>query len=294
LCIVLAAGWLCGLASADDVPQRWVATWITSNAASERPATFSDQTIREIVHTTIGGSRLRVVLSNTFCPRAIRFDAVFVGLQKDGAALVPQSNHELTFGGSRSIVIPEGAEALSDPVSFAVGPEENLAISVFAADDTGPATQHASAFQTNYISSSGNHASEEGADAFTVSTASKTITSWYFLSAVEVLASPKAKGAVVALGDSITDGVSARTDKNERWTDVLARRLLAGHNEVSVLNAGIGGNRVLTTSPSWGPNAVARSRRDVLSQTGVAAVILFEGLTTLANPMRRPRMTILA
>jgi len=280
----LATSWLCGLGPPDDVIQNWVATWITSNAASARPATFSNQTIREIVHTTIGGGLVRIVLSNTFGPRQIRFDAVFVGLQKDGAALVPNSNHEVTFGGSRSIVIPEGADVLSDPVSFAVGPEQNLAISVYVAGEPGPATQHGSAFQTNYISTSGNHASEEVADAFTVSNGSKTITSWYFLSAVEVMSSPKLKGAVVALGDSITDGASTRTDKNERWTDVLAHRLLANHNAVAVLNAGIGGNRVLTTSPCWGQNAVARLRRDVLSQAGIAAVILFEGTNDIGQP----------
>jgi lysophospholipase L1-like esterase len=282
--VALAMSWFGGSASADDGIQRWVATWITSNAASDRPATFSNQTIRQIVHTTIGGDKVRIVLSNTFGSRAVRFEAVFVGLQKDGAALVPNSNHEVTFGGSRSIAIPEGADVLSDPVSFAVAPEENLVISVFAGGETGPATQHGSAFQTNYISSSGNHASEEGADAFTVSAGSKTITSWYFLSAVEVLPSSNVKGAVVVLGDSITDGASARTDKNERWADVLAHRLLASHREVAVLNAGIGGNRVLTTSPCWGQNAVARLRRDVLSQTGLTAVILFEGTNDIGQP----------
>jgi lysophospholipase L1-like esterase len=267
----------------------WVTTWSTSNAASDRPAIFSNQTIREIVHITIGGSDVRIVLSNTFGPRAIRFDTVFVGLQKDGATLVSQSNHEVTFGGSRSLTIPEGAEALSDPVSFPVGSEQNLVISLFIAAETGPATGHGSAFQTNYISGAGNFAAEESGNGFTVTTGTtaggaKIMGSWYFLSAVEVLASARAKGAVVALGDSITDGASSRADKNERWTDVLAHRLLSDHHEIAVLNAGIGGNRVLTTSPCWGQNALARLRRDVLSQTGVEAVILFEGTNDIGQP----------
>src|SRR6266849_2930800 len=152
------------------------------------------------------------------------------GCKKRELALVPRSNHEVTFGGSRSIAIPEGAEVLSDPVSFAVGSGQNLAISLFTAGETGPATVHGSAFQTNYVSGSGNFA-------------------------VEVLVPASVKGAVVALGDSITDGASSRLDKNERWTDVLGRRLLDNHIQIAVLNAGIGGNRVLTSAPCWGQNA---------------------------------------
>ncbi len=285
----LAIGWLSILASGDDGAQRWVTTWSTSNVASDRPVAFSNQTIREVVHTTIGGSALRIRLSNTFGTRSMRLDAVFIGMQKmgpqrDGAALVPGSNHEVTFGGSRSITIPEGAEVLSDPVPFAVGSEQNLAISLFTAGETGPATAHGSAFQTNYVSGAGNFAAEESASAFAVATGSKTTESWYFLSAVEVLAPASVKGAVVALGDSITDGASARPDKNERWTDVLGRRLLDNHIEIAVLNAGIGGNRVLTSSPCWGQNALARLGRDVLAQAGIKAVILFEGTNDIAQP----------
>ena len=295
--LALAIGWLSVLAFGDDGPQHWVTTWTTANAASDPPTVFSNQTIREIVHTTIGGSEVRIRLSNTFGTRAIRLDAVFLGLQKpglqeDGAALVPRSNREVTFSGSRSIAIPEGAEVLSDPISFSVGSEQNLAISLFMAGETGPATVHGSAFQTNYVSGAGNFAAEEGANAFAVATGSKTTGSkttgsWYFLSAVEVLAPADVKGAVVALGDSITDGASSRPDKNERWTDVLARRLLAGDTKIAVLNAGIGGNRVLTSSPCWGQNALARLGRDVLAQAGIEAVILFEGTNDIGQPDTR-------
>jgi lysophospholipase L1-like esterase len=295
--LALAIGWLSVLAFGDDGPQHWVTTWTTANAASDQPTVFSNQTIREIVHTTIGGSEVRIRLSNTFGTRAIRLDAVFIGLQKpglqeDGAAMVPRSNREVTFSGSRSIAIPEGAEVLSDPISFSVGSEKNLAISLFTAGETGPATVHGSAFQTNYVSGAGNFAAEEGANAFAAATGSKTTGakttgSWYFLSAVEVLAPADVKGAVVALGDSITDGASSRPDKNERWTDVLARRLLAGDTKTAVLNAGIGGNRVLTSSPCWGQNALARLGRDVLAQAGIEAVILFEGTNDIGQPDTR-------
>jgi len=197
----------------------------------------------------------------------------------------------VTFGGSRSIAIPEGAEVLSDPIPFSVGSEQNLAISLFTAGETGPATAHGSAFQTNYVSGAGNFAAEEGANAFVATgsktTGAKTTGSWYFLSAIEVLVPADVKSAVVALGDSITDGASSRPDKNERWTDVLARRLLAGNTKIAVLNAGIGGNRVLTSSPCWGQNALARLGRDVLAQAGIEAVILFEGTNDIGQPDTR-------
>ena len=279
ICFALMAAGLSSAAQGEDAHQRWVTTWMTSNVASDRPDTFSNQTIREIVHSTLGGSSVRLRLSNTFGPSPVRFDAVWIGLQKDGASLVPGSNHEVTFGRSRSIAIPEGAEVLSDPVSFPVKSGQNLEISLFTATETGPATVHGAAFQTNYISNPGNFAREEGANAF-----AKTMESWYFLSAVEVLPGSGSQGAVVALGDSITDGASARADKNERWTDVLAKRLLAAHIETAVLNAGIGGNRVLTSSPCWGQNALARLGRDVLAQAGIQSVILFEGTNDIGQP----------
>lgn len=289
LCSVLALGWLSAGAVGDDGSRRWVTTWSTANAASDRPVSFSNQTIREIVHITIGGDAVRLRLSNTFGTRAIRFDAVFIGLQKagvqsGGAALVAGSNHEVMFGGRRSIAIPEGAEVLSDPVSLSVRQQQNVAISLFTSGETGPATLHGSAFQTNYVSGVGNFAAEESGKAFAETTGSRTVGSWYFLSAVEVLAPARAKGSLVALGDSITDGAVTQTDKNERWTDVLARRMLASHIELAVLNAGIGGNRVLTNSPCWGQNALARLGRDVLAQAGIEAVILFEGTNDIGQP----------
>jgi len=183
------------LAQTQPGPARWITTWTTSNAASDQPTTFSNQTIREVVHTSIGGSAVRIRLSNTFGPRAIRFDAVAVGLQQNGASLVPHSNHEVTFGGSRSIAIPEGAEVLSDPVELSAGPEQNLAISLFTAGDTGPATGHWLALQTNYVSGAGNFSADEGGSGFSDSAGAKAATSWYFLSAVEVQTAAGAKGA---------------------------------------------------------------------------------------------------
>jgi lysophospholipase L1-like esterase len=270
---------ICVSGAAQIHPEHWVATWTTSVVSSDQPATLSNQTVRNVVHTSIGGSAVRIRLSNTFGTHTLRVNAVFIGLQKEAAALVPKSNHEVTFGGMGAVSIPEGAEMLSDPVSLEVFPEQNLAVSLFVAGDSGLATVHGSTFQANYVSEPGNFAGDEGAGAFT-----KTTASWYFLSAVDVLAAPDVQGAVVALGDSITDGASSRADQNERWTDVLARRLLRKHIEIAVLNAGIGGNRLLTSSPCWGQNAIARMGRDVFGQAGIVAVILFEGTNDIGQP----------
>jgi lysophospholipase L1-like esterase len=278
---VLAVACLFSVAVAENLDQHWVATWSTANADTANSEAFQNQTIREIVHTTTGGRAVRIHLANSFGTQPITFDAIYLGLQKSGANLVPGSNHVVTFGGSKSITIREGAEALSDAISLSAGSGQNLVASLFTSRSTGPATVHGSAFQTNYVSDSGNFAANDGSSAFT-----KTKQSWYFLHSVDVLASPEVKGAMVALGDSITDGSSSRSDMYERWTDVFARRLLAHPAEqvMSVLNAGIGGNRVLSSSPCWGVNALARLERDVLSQTGVRAVILFEGTNDIGQP----------
>ena len=277
----------------NTVSQDWIATWMTANLdlANQEMAVvlndshgfreFNNRTIRGIIHTTIAGRAIRIRLDNTFGTRPITFDAVFVGKQKQGASLLAGSNHAVTFGALKTVTIPEGSEALSDEIPMAVDAQQNLAISLYTSKPTGPATVHQSAFQTNYVSDAGNFAAEENAQPF-----SKTIGSWVFLKEVDVLASKEAAGAIVALGDSITDGASSRTDAYDRWTDILARRLNANHphQTFSVLNAGIGGNRVLSSSPCFGENALARLNRDVFALSGVRAVILFEGTNDIGQP----------
>jgi lysophospholipase L1-like esterase len=273
--------------------QAWIATWITANSDLANPdmaaltkaghdlTEFTDRTIRNIVHPTIGGRAIRIRLANTFGTRAITFDAVFIGTQKNGASLVAGSNHAVTFGGAKSITLPEGSSALSDEVPLSATAQQNLAVSLYTAKSTGPATSHRSAFQTNYVTEAGNHVAEEQSEAF-----SKTTGSWFFLAEVDVLASNETSGAIVALGDSITDGASSNKDAYDRWTDVLARRLAANQSKqnLSVLNAGIGGNRVLSTSPCFGENALARLDRDVFAPAGVRSVILFEGTNDIGQP----------
>jgi lysophospholipase L1-like esterase len=273
--------------------QNWMATWITANMdlsntqmavvsnAYHDLTEFNNQTIRGMVHTTIGGQAIRIRVDNTFGTRPITFDEVFVGKQNQGASLRAGSNRAVTFNGAKAVTIPEGGEALSDEIPLAVDAQQNLAISLYTWKATGPATVHRSAFQTNYVSDAGNFAAEESARPF-----SKTTGSWFFLKEVDVLASKETAGAIVALGDSITDGSSSRNDAYDRWTDVLARRLNANHppQTFSVLNAGIGGNRVLSSSPCFGENALARLDRDVFAPSGVRAIILFEGTNDIGQP----------
>jgi lysophospholipase L1-like esterase len=268
---------------------RWVATWsaapeavapLDTGFAPEFAEGFSYQTIRNIAHTSIAGTALRVRLTNAYGIQPVTFKAVYVGKAQAGAALVSGSNHALTFGGVGSVTIPAGAEVWSDALPFKVPPDANLAISLFAEVVTGTPTVHLFAEQTTYVAT-GNVAASEEANAFAASA-----TSWYFVDGIDVLASPRIKGAIVAFGDSITDGDGSTLDASHRWPNYLARRLLAGPPglEMSVVDQGISANRVLTDSPCFGPSAINRVESDVLGQTGVRDVIFMEGLNDIGFP----------
>ncbi|WP_416959320.1 SGNH/GDSL hydrolase family protein [Streptomyces sp. Agncl-13] len=233
----------------------------------------ADRSYRLIVHTSVAGSDLRIRLSNAFGDRPLTFDNVYAGVQRAGAALVPGSNRPLTFGGERSVTIPAGAVAYSDPLSGRLPAATNLVVSIHSPDAAGPATGHGMAMQTSYATQ-GDHTGEEGAAAWTDS-----IGSWYYLDAVDVRPSAGI-GAVVTLGDSITDGWASTTDLNRRWPDYLARRLQKSDTTVKgVANEGISGNKVLADGA--GQSALNRLQRDVLSQPGVRTVFLFEGVNDL-------------
>jgi lysophospholipase L1-like esterase len=270
--------------------EHWVGTWATAVVprpqapATPPPPTFNDQTLRQIVHVSLGGSRVRVILSNAFGTSPLAVGASGVALRQKDSAIVAGSNRALTFGGAPRTTVAAGAIAVSDPVTLTIPPFADLAIDLFLPGDTAastsPLTTHNNALQTNYISTAGNHA---GAGEFPVS---KTTQAWFFLSAVEVTA-PAQIGAVVAFGDSITDGSLSTPDTNNRWPDHLARRLTvasAGRTAqpMGVLNEGIAGNRVL--SEGIGPSALARFDRDVLAQSGVTHVVLLEGINDIGLP----------
>ncbi|WP_426243095.1 SGNH/GDSL hydrolase family protein [Nocardioides sp. LHG3406-4] len=250
-----------------------VGTWGAS--ADRTIAALDTQTVRDVVHTSIGGSGLRIRLSNAFGSAPVTFGHAYVGVQASGAALVAGSNRQVTFGGSPSVTIPVGAQVLSDPLPGTFPAQTNLAVSLHLQGAGGTVTGHNAAHQTSYVSSTGDHAAEESAAAFTT-----TMTSWYWLDGVVVTA-PHTVDAVAALGDSITDGTDSTTNANNRWTDVLARRLLQrpAAQQMGVLNEGIAGNMV--TGERKGVSAQTRFDRDVLSQPGLETVILLEGINDI-------------
>jgi lysophospholipase L1-like esterase len=258
----------------------WVATWGASPqgplAANLSLRGFDNQTLRQIVYTSVGGSQARIRLSNTFGTKPLLVGGAAVGIAGTGAAIVPGSNRVLTFDGQPSVLIPPGAEVLSDPVTLTVKPLQRLSVGLYLPDATGPVTDHAVAKQTNYVGA-GNRVAQ-----LTAAGLGKKTTSWYLIDAVDVLAPPSDLGAVVALGDSVTDGVASLPNENMRWPNDLARRLdtLPG-DSLSVVDEGIGGNRVLNNAICCGVNAVARFQRDVAGQAGVKEVILLEGVNDI-------------
>ncbi|HEY5427992.1 MAG TPA: hypothetical protein VIK04_02660, partial [Solirubrobacteraceae bacterium] len=258
LALALGAGGLVGLGSASSAPSRghrgvagtvapatiaspevqraanlattaqtghWVATW---GAAPQAPiggavsaSGFRDQTVRQIVLASAGGSRVRVRLTNVFGARPLVVGGATVGTQRAGAALAAGTVRRLSFAGRRVAVIAPGAEVLSDPVALAVRPLSHLVISLYLPGATGPPTEHWQARQVNYVAA-GGRAGDALAGPFRTRT-----RSWYFLDGVDVLAPRRNLGTVVAFGDSITDGVTAPLNADARWPNDLARRLAA-------------------------------------------------------------------
>ena len=248
--------------------------------------TVRNQTLRQIVRASVGGRRVRVVLSNAFGTAPLQIGAAHVALREKDSTISQQSGRRLTFSERPSFTIPAGAVIVSDPVDLVVAPLAELAIDIFVpgelATDGSPVTMHNGAFQTNYISSAGNHA---GMAALPVET---TTAAWFVIARLEVVAESPA-AVVVAVGDSITDGSRSTPDTNNRWPDHLARRLVAQRGAVAVLNAGIAGNRLLSEGAAQaGVNVLARFDRDVLLQPGVTHVVVMEGINDIGNARQNP------
>jgi lysophospholipase L1-like esterase len=293
-------------------PEHWVGTWATAVVSSQQtfvlPASlrqqpppapnatprpqaappiqsFSNQTIREIVRTTIGGSRARVVLTNAFGSVPLTIGAAHFAPRAEEASIVKNPGRPLMFGGMTSTTIPAGAVVFSDPIDVRIAPFSDLAIDVFVPGDTGgkPLTMHSGALQTSYVSEPGN---QTGRTTFPVA---RTTSSWYFVARVEVIA-PASVGATVTFGDSITDGTASTPNANRRWPDDLARRLApVSGSGMGVLNLGIGGNRLL--SDGLGVSALARFDRDVAAQTGVTHVVVLEGINDIGFAGEDPAPT---
>ena len=258
--------------------------WVTSWSASPQVAApdtlaaagFDNQTIRDIIFTSVGGDPIRLELTNVFGALPLRVGHVTVAEAGSGAAVLPGTIHPVTYRGSASFQIPAGAQILSDPVAMRVSPLQDLAVSVYLPGQAAAATFHADAQQVNWVSAAGDHADDSDAGAFTTPT-----LSWYYVSGLIVQA-PGADGTVVALGDSITDGVGSTTGADARWPNDLARRLDAlGSPTLSVADEGIGGNRVLIGARCCGASAEARFGRDALDQPGVRDVIVLEGINDI-------------
>jgi len=292
--------------------RKWVATWAASahgpypsgNASAQPVLDFAfdspdrgavDQTFRLIVKPDLWGQRVRLRFSNAFGTQRVTFDDVFVGLQSSGGNVAAGTNQRVAFDrGRRSLTLGPGASAFSDPVSLPFGARaerrllagRKLAVSFHVVGASGPMTWHAKALTTSYLTAphAGSHGAEESDVAFPYTT-----TSWYFLDAVDV-ETPEHTQLVVCFGDSITDGTASTLNGDDRWPDVLSRRLHEAYGDrVAVVNAGIGGNRIAgppAYSPSapfaGGPSALSRLDRDVLSLSGVTSVVWLEGINDLS------------
>jgi lysophospholipase L1-like esterase len=255
------------------------ATAATPAAAPARaftppPSAFNNQTVRMIARSSIGGRRVRVQLSNAFGATPLVVGAAHIAIRSKDSAIVPSSDRAMTFNGKPGCTIPAGAVMLSDPVDLEVPKLTDLAVSVYVPGDTGPASNHSLGLHTTYISKEGDFTSTtEIADATTSQV-------WYWLASVDVLA-PANAAAIVAFGDSITDGATSTPNTDRSWPSDLAVRLLANPStaNIAVINEGISGNRVL--GDGAGVSALTRFDRDVLSQSGVKWLMIMEGINDI-------------
>ena len=288
---------------------KWVTSWAASvqgpypvgNPSAQPVQKFAfpvpeagarDQTFRLIVMPEIWGRQARLRLSNALGTRPITFDGVHVGLQLGSATVAPGTNRPVRFGGKPSVTIEPGKDVWSDAVALPFVKDvkalagRKLAVSFHVAGETGPMTWHAKALQTSYVTAPGAGAKgqQEDESAFPFSTAS-----WFFLDALDMMAPADTK-VIVGFGDSITDGTASTMNGDDRWPNVLSRRLAAAGHRAAVINAGIGGNQVVGPaeySPqkpfSGGPSSAMRIERDVLSLSGVTAMIWLEGINDFSK-----------
>ncbi|MFI2781476.1 SGNH/GDSL hydrolase family protein [Streptomyces sp. ALB3] len=273
-------------ASAHGSGGPWVAAWGASQVTgSDIPgnscpagAGLENRTVRNVLFVSAGGDRVRVRLTNTFGTRPVSVEHVTVAVQRSGAAAVPGTLRTLTFDGRERTTVAAGEDLFSDPVPMRVRPLSSLLVSVHVAQPTGPVTNHPFTAQGNYLAA-GDAAADASGSRYT------DTPCWMLVSGVDVRASARTAGTVVTFGDSITDTASTTGNANQRYPDHLARRLQdrKGHT-LSVVNAGLGGNRLIAErdgEPYYGPSGVSRVERDALGQSGVRAVILQEGINDI-------------
>lgn len=278
-------------ADAATTPPGWSAAWTTAlYQADQFPEPnwsvdgFTNHTVRQKIRVTAGGAVVRIQLSNRYGTAPLPITGANLAHSASGAAIVPNTLREVTFGGARSVTIAPGAELLTDPVLLPVAPLDTLAVTLHLAAATGPVTQHSQALATSYRAV-GDHRADTGGTPFT-----DTTRAWYYLSRVEVADILPRTAGIVVFGDSITDGVGSTTDTNNRFPDELAERVAAQGNSRAVLNQGIGGNRVTVDSEWLGESALRRFSRDALDQPGVSTVIILEGINDIGLSAGAPEV----
>lgn len=278
-----------------DSTSRWITTWAASPQAYvpppanvtvapeyRLPVSIKDQTVRQIVHVSAGGDPIRIRLSNEFGTRRVTIGAAAVAISDGEDRIKPGSSRAITFAGRSSVVIPPGAPILSDPVALEVASLSDVAISLYLPEDTQPKTIHAEGLQTAYLSTRGNVVAAAAVPGAT------TFTQRLFLTSMEVR-TDTVKGTIVALGDSITDGERTRPNTDQRWPDLLAKRLAAASANsmpFGMANEGISGNALLHSAVYGGaadsnPSALARFDRDVGGLSGVSHLIVMDGVNDL-------------
>jgi len=231
-----------------------------------------------VVRSSIGGQQVRVEFSNAYGTTPLTIGAAHVGVRSKESAVMAGSDRALMFNGKASVKVPPGAAVLSDAVALNVPRLADLAITVYAPTDTGPATRHSMALHNAYVVGGNAIAQPEFTDA-------ATSTAWFFISRVDVMA-PAAAGTIVAYGDSITDGATSTAETNHSWPSLLAERLAANPAtaNIAIVNQGISGNRLLLDGT--GTNALARFDRDVLTQPGVKWLMVLEGINDIGQALR--------
>jgi lysophospholipase L1-like esterase len=283
-CILAATaiGLFAALAPAQGPNQGWVTAWGTSQQALGE-AKITNATVRMIARVTIPGDSIRIRLDNTFGTAPVIFGHVMAGPRIQGPAIAVGFNKPVTFGGKSSVTIPAGGSVTSDAVALHVDAQQDLAVSLFASGANVAPSQHTNAVVTSYLSNNnaGDQAMSEDGKTFSGKT-----TALFWLKSIDVRPASPAT-AIVAFGDSITDGTCTTLDGHDRWEDIVAQRLaLLDSVPRSVVNEGIGGNTVAgahLVPKANSPPGVERLERDVLSHSGVSHVVLFMG----TNDIRR-------
>jgi lysophospholipase L1-like esterase len=272
--VILALALFCASGLHAETGVRWVDAWCAP-PDSAGPS-FSAQTVRQVIRTSIGGSSVRVRLSNLFGTAPVTIGPVHVAARASGSATRSGTDRAVTFGGKPTVTIAKGAEVLSDPIAFPVAAFGEIAVSMYLPGHTGSSTVHTWAMQTTYITLTGD------ATAATIFPPGEVASSRFFLTDVEVAAGSAAR-TIVAVGDSITDGYGSTLNQNARWPDSLAARLRAdpAFASIAVVNAGIGGNRIL--NDGVGPSTLSRFDRDVLNKAGVRWILLLVGINDIGD-----------